>query len=163
MQAQTRNTAGRLFAFSLLPLLVLLGCSDDPLPGPDLSSQSAQASFDATNYWPSYGEDIRTVGNQVFSFRTSNGGDGYNVQIRSESMAAQFNGLSSGDAYEYAWDGPSEYSLNGPVGARRDLQETITLVNERTGQQAEGLVVATAELMPGGGVAFTVKEVINLP
>jgi hypothetical protein len=163
MQAQSINRVVRLLAVLSLSTVVLTGC-DSWDGGGDEIPQTAQASFDATHYWPSYGEDIKSVGNQHFTFEVQKVDDGdYDVLIRSHSLKAAFNGLSSGDAYDYDWAGPSEYDFKGEVGATRALQETVMLKNERTGQEAEGLVIATVEIMQGGGVSFTVKDVISLP
>ena len=161
MKATTNNRVARLAAVLILPVLLIAGCDSGD---PDEVPETARASFDATNYWASYGEDIASVGNQVFSVQSRNAANGeFEISVRSASLNAKFDGLSSGDDYSYSWDGPSDYRFKGAVGSKQALQETITLMNGRTEQEAEGLVVAIAEIMPGGRVSFTIKEVISLP
>ncbi len=161
----------RKASWLVAPLLLLVACDSVDVSDEDdevlvQPASSVSATFDATARWSTFGEDINSVGTQVFRFRSVRNGSGImQILVRSEAIEATSTGLSSGDPYAHSWDGPNQNwtPISGPVGSERFISETIRLRNERTDVEAEGLVVTKVTIMPGGSVSFEVKEVISLP
>lgn len=167
MQAQHFNNTVRVLVVVLLPLLALAACdsvdsSGDPTP----QARHATVAFDATANWPSYGEDIHATGTRSLQYKSaaSRAGD-FEVLVQPEAIDAAFTGLASGDSYEYhlANAAPQWSAFGGPAGAEEYFSETIMLMNERTQEESEGVVVTRAKIGEGGDVTFEVTEIIALP